>query len=148
MEGRGRPGTSGPLDGDGRRSLYLAVRRNFLTPMMLTFDAPIPFNSVGRRNVSNVPAQALILMNDPFVIEQAQRLASRILSAPDAASEARVSALYLAAFGRPPQPDEQAAAIEFLASQSRELSASSQDPRIWSDLAHVLFNSKEFIFID
>jgi hypothetical protein len=67
MDGRGRPKRSGPLDGDGRRSVYTEVRRNFLPPMMLAFDAPQPFNTMGRRAASNVPAQALILMNDPFV---------------------------------------------------------------------------------
>ena len=43
MEGRGRPGNSGPPDGNGRRSLYLNVRRNFLDPMFLAFDMPVPF---------------------------------------------------------------------------------------------------------
>jgi hypothetical protein len=80
MDGRGRPGTSGPLDGDGRRSIYISVRRNFLSPFMLTFDSPVPFSSMGRRNVSNVPAQSLILMNDPFVVEQAKRWAERALN--------------------------------------------------------------------
>src|SRR5262249_6763817 len=37
MDGRGRPGRSGPLDGEGRRSIYLGVRRNFLNPMFLAF---------------------------------------------------------------------------------------------------------------
>lgn len=67
MDGRGCPKNSGPLEGDGRRSIYIAVRRNFLSPFMLTFDTPVPFSSMGRRNVSNVPAQALILLNDPLV---------------------------------------------------------------------------------
>src|SRR5207247_2496653 len=58
QDGRGRP-ASGPLDGNGRRSLYLATRRNFLSPFLLAFDTPIPFSTVGRRTVSNVPAQAL-----------------------------------------------------------------------------------------
>ena len=43
MEGRGRPRQSGPLDSNGRRSIYLNVRRNFLNPMFLAFDAPVPF---------------------------------------------------------------------------------------------------------
>ena len=60
-DGRGRPKNSGPMDGNGRRSIYVAVRRNFLSPFMLTFDTPVPFSSMGKRNVSNVPAQALIL---------------------------------------------------------------------------------------
>src|SRR4029079_19680611 len=40
MQGRGRPDVSGALDGNGRRSIYVAVRRNFLSPMMLAFDTP------------------------------------------------------------------------------------------------------------
>ena len=77
QDGRGRPG-SGPLDGDGRRSVYLAVRRNFLSSFLLAFDTPSPFSTVGRRTVSNVPAQALILMNDPFVHNQADVWAKRV----------------------------------------------------------------------
>ncbi|HEY2250861.1 MAG TPA: PSD1 and planctomycete cytochrome C domain-containing protein, partial [Planctomycetaceae bacterium] len=46
MIGRGRPAASGPLDGEGRRTIYLAVRRNFLNPMMLAFDYPIPFSTI------------------------------------------------------------------------------------------------------
>ena len=84
MEGRGRPGQSGPLDGDGRRSIYLGVRRNFLNPMFLAFDTPVPFSTMGRRNVSNVPAQALTLMNDPMAILLARRWADRVAVARDA----------------------------------------------------------------
>src|SRR5262249_19083019 len=40
--GRGRP-ASGPLDGNGRRSIYLQVRRNFINPMFTAFDYPTPF---------------------------------------------------------------------------------------------------------
>src|SRR5687768_16385908 len=41
QDGRGKP-VSGPLDGNGRRSIYLEVRRNFLTPLLLAFDYPLP----------------------------------------------------------------------------------------------------------
>jgi hypothetical protein len=152
MAGRGRPASSGPLDGDGRRSLYLAVRRNFLSPMMLAFDAPIPFTTIGRRNVSNVPAQALILMNDPFVIRQAGLWADRVLAGLGHGPAERVTSMFLAAFARSPDPDELAGALAFLESQGRELGlapgAGRTDRRAWADLAHVLFNSKEFIYID
>jgi hypothetical protein len=70
MQGRGRPDHSGPLDGDGRRSIYGSVRRNFISPFLLAFDTPVPFSTMGRRNVANVPAQSLILMNDPFVLDR------------------------------------------------------------------------------
>jgi len=151
MQGRGRPGRSGPLDGAGRRSIYTEVRRNFLPPMMLAFDTPIPFNSVGRRNVSNVPAQALILMNDPFVVEQARLWAERVIAAEDSPAD-RIHRLYLEAFARPPSDTEHAAAVAFLDQQARQLGlspdAALNDVRPWSDLCHVLFNVKEFVFIN
>ena len=46
MIGRGRP-KSGPMDGNGRRTIYIGVRRNFLSSMMLAFDTPQPFSTVG-----------------------------------------------------------------------------------------------------
>jgi len=147
MEGRGRPGHSGPLDGDGRRSIYISVPRNFLSPMMMAFDTPIPFNTVGRRNVSNVPAQALILMNDPFVVEQAKRWAHALPA--ELPREERVRRMYLSAFSRPPTSDELADAITFLAEQRALYGAlDAADERVWADLGHVLFNVKEFIYLN
>jgi hypothetical protein len=146
LDGRGRPG-SGPLDGDGRRSLYLAVRRNFLSPLLLAFDTPIPFSTVGRRSVSNVPAQALILLNDPFVHQQAEVWARRVLSRPGSAKE-RVEGMYVSAFGRPPTGDERTACLAFLDGQAKRYGVKTEDARVWADLAHTLFNVKEFIFVD
>ncbi len=146
MQGRGRPGDSGPLDGNGRRSLYIAVRRNFLSPMMLAFDTPSPFSTVGRRTVSNVPAQALILMNDPFVMEQAKHWADRLLAKQSDSTDQRLDRLYLTAFARHPTPDETAAALNFLKTPAN---ANTSDEReAWSNLCHVMLNVKEFIFID
>jgi hypothetical protein len=138
--GRGRP-ASGPLDGDGRRSVYLSVHRNFLSPFLLAFDTPSPFSTVGRRTVSNVPAQSLILLNDPFVHQQAQLWARRVLAEPGCARE-RISSMYQSAFARSPTEAELSACVEFL--QQRNL----DDPAAWADLAHVLFNVKEFIFLN
>ena len=142
MEGRGRPGHSGPLDGDGRRSLYLNVRRNFLTPMLLAFDFPTPSSSMGRRNVSNVPAQALTLMNDPFVAHQAEAWAARVRSDPAVEPARTVEIMYLEAFGRPPTAGERTAALAFLGEAGR-----GDDLKAWADLAHVLFNVKEFVVV-
>ena len=151
MQGRGRPSTSGPLDANGRRSIYIAVRRNFLSPMMLAFDTPIPFSTVGRRNVSNVPAQALILMNDPFVVEQAHVWAKHAGSQHAEPTE-RIRLMYMQAFSREPTSEEQSAALAFLQQQSSEYGLPkdqwSNDDRVWSDLAHVLFNVKEFVMLE
>ena len=151
MSGRGRPQT-GPLDGAGRRSIYISVRRNFISPMMLAFDTPAPFNSIGRRNVSNVPSQALILMNDPFVIEQSQVWAKR-LSANDKQTPAdRIDQMIREAFGRPATETELTDADEFLDRQREEYAIAQEnimtDIRLWADLGHVLINSKSFIYID
>jgi hypothetical protein len=145
LEGRGRP-ASGPLDGDGRRSLYLAVRRNFLSPMLLAFDTPIPFSTVGKRTVSNVPAQALILMNDPMVHRQAHVWAKRVLARPGTARE-RITEMYMAAFSRPPTAAELDACAAFLREQAGLHAGRQDDPAVWADLAHTLFNVKEFIFV-
>jgi hypothetical protein len=151
MQGRGRPGESGPLDGDGRRSLYISVRRNFLSPMMLAFDTPIPFTSIGRRNASNVPAQALFLMNDPFVAGEAKRWAEYLLAQPHSSPEHRLEWMYVQALGRPPTPEETDAALSFLARQAEEYAiepaAWQADMRIWADLCHVVLNLKEFILV-
>ncbi|MBM4071468.1 MAG: DUF1553 domain-containing protein [Planctomycetes bacterium] len=142
QDGRGRP-SSGPLDGDGRRSVYLAVRRNFLSSFLLAFDAPIPFCTVGRRTVSNVPAQALILMNDPFVHQQAETWARRVLAMP-ATAQKRIESMYRSALSRGPTADEATACLEFL----RMRQASASEVAAWTALAHVLYNAKEFIYLE
>ena len=136
MTGRGRPGHSGPIDGAGRRSIYQEVRRNFLLPMFLAFDTPAPFSCMGRRNVSNVPAQALILLNDPMVIAEAHRWADRVRSGPDRDDRDWIARCFLDAFGRSPTGDEVESCRAFLARAG------------WDDLCHVLLNMKEFLFID
>jgi hypothetical protein len=147
MEGRGRP-SPGPLDGDGRRSIYLNARRNFLTPLLLAFDYPVSFTPIGRRGVSTVPAQALALMNDPFVVQQARHWAERGLAEPGKNAEQRIEALYQTAFARPPSAAELRDALQFVERQAGRYGNDPDDPRAWADLCHVLINVKEFIFIE
>jgi hypothetical protein len=150
MQGRGRPGNSGPLDGDGRRSIYTEVRRNFLSPMMLAFDTPTPFNTMGRRTQSNVPAQALILMNDPLVIQQAQRWASQLIQQDNNIND-RIIEIYQRAFSRMPNEQERIESAEFIQSIAAEMHVDpaqiASSMPIWRDYCHVIFNVKEFIYI-
>jgi hypothetical protein len=140
LEGRGRPNRTGPMDGRGRRSLYLEVRRNFLNPMMTAFDMPNPFSTMGRRNVSNVPAQALILLNDPFVHALAQRWADRII-AEHRTDEHRVIAMLQQVSLREPSSMQVEQALGFI--RSGEFGNASDAYRA---LAHLLLNRKELIF--
>lgn len=129
MTGRGRPGSSGPLDGAGRRSIYLEVRRNFLDPFQEVFDRPVPATTSGQRRETSVPAQALAMMNDPFVHEQAEAFASRARTMwPD--QNDRLRGMVELCFGRPPSPKEQTI-LEALDT---------------TDLAHILFNAKAFLY--
>jgi len=133
QDGRGKP-KSGPLDGAGRRTVYLEVRRNFLTPLLLAFDYPLPTTTTGRRMVSNVPAQALTLMNNEFVAGQAGLWSGRMESSYTD-PRARLDAMFVRIFARAPEPAERDRVLTFLREGS------------WNDLAHVLFNAKEFLFL-
>ena len=144
QDGRGKP-ESGPLDGEGRRSLYIGVRRNFLPPLFLAFDYPTPITTIGRRGVSAVPSQALILLNNKFVNQQAQRWAERTLAAIET-PDARITDMFERAFGRLPRPDEKESIRGFLDEQKTNYDDAA-DEKAWTDLAHVLLNSTEFIFV-
>ena len=151
MQGRGRPRGSGPLDGKGRRSIYIEVRRNFLSPMMLAFDTPIPFNTIGKRHQSNVPAQALILMNDPFIIDQARKWSEKLVAAA-LDRDKRINSIFEAAFARSATETEMESAKQFLMVQSQERKLPKDqintNVELWADLCHIIFNMKEFIYID
>lgn len=143
---RGRPRTAGPLDGAGRRSIYLAMRRNFRAPLLAAFDQPQPFAPIAVRNRSNVPAQALALANDPFVHAMAAALAQRVL-AEGGDDDAVLARAYTIAFARPPRDDERQRAGAFLRDATTGTEPSSE-PRLaaWTDLVHALLQTSEFRF--
>jgi hypothetical protein len=141
LTGRGRPGKSGVLHGNSRRSLYLEVRRNFLNPMLTAFDMPTPFSSMGRRNISNVPAQALTMLNDPLVHWIAERWSKNILlSEGDIRSKA--SSMLRATRGREPEPNDLDNAVRFIQSEINL----TNEAEAWKSFAHALLNSKEMLF--
>ena len=151
MKGRGRPEASGPLDGDGRRSLYIAIRRNFLSPMMLAFDMPIPFSAFGKRNSSNVPAQSLTMLNDPFVAEQAAVWADTLVTMHHLDAEGKIEYIYRRALSRLPTAEETTNALAFIEAEAHRLELAPEtamdDPRPWAAYCHVVLNLKEFIYL-
>jgi hypothetical protein len=151
MQGRGRPSVSGPLDGNGRRSIYLEVRRNFLEPMMNTIYRPIHFSTFGKRDVTNVPSQSLIIMNDPFVAEQAELMAKKLLAQKELTFEEKIKWIYIRSFSREPTTDELKDAKEFIALleklESQNESESHEELNLWKQYCHSIFNLKEFIYL-
>lgn len=151
MQGRGRPKQSGPLDGDGRRSIYQEVRRNFLEPMMITFDRPIPFSTFGKRNVTNVPSQSLIIMNDPFVAQQAEIMAEKLLSLGKLTFNQKIDWIYMRAFSRKPTAQELQKSTEFIGTLQKmeppEEMGVNGEKEVWKAFCHSIFNLKEFIYL-
>jgi hypothetical protein len=127
------------------------VKRNDLHPFLQVFDAPKPFTTLGRRELTNVPAQSLALLNSPFVIEQAQRWAQALVAEGGPSSEARVREMFLRALARPPTPAELAAAGDFLTTLATERGIAPGEllasVPVWQDFAQALFNVKEFIYV-
>ena len=119
-----------------RRSVYTTIRRNFLSPFLEVFDAPRPFTTLGRRDTTNVPAQSLAFLNDPFVIYEADRWAASSSGLED---EKRINALFEKAFSRKAAESEMAASKAYLAQTGGD--------EKWRDLAQSMFNLKEFIYL-
>ncbi|MFN9373968.1 MAG: DUF1553 domain-containing protein, partial [Planctomycetaceae bacterium] len=108
-----------------RRAVYMHWQRQYLHPMLVAFDAPTREECTARRNVSNTPQAALVLLNDPTFLETARALAARVLrepvlnSAPETDAE-RVRVLWRHWLDRPPTPTEQAEALAYLAESRRD----------------------------
>jgi hypothetical protein len=101
------------LDGSLHRSVYLPVLRDRLPEVLDLFDFAEPSLVTGDRETTNVPLQALYLLNSPFVKARADALADRLMrEAGD--DESRIRRAFLLAFNRPPDPDETKMAAAFL----------------------------------
>jgi hypothetical protein len=141
----------GPLDGKGRRSLY--VKRTLMeAPKFLeAFNLPKGVVMQGRRDVTNVPAQALAMLNDPFLIDQAEFWAKRQTAKEDSSVATRIERMFGEALGRPPERDELARfemAVRKFAELHQVAPADILASRaVWKDAAHTLFNFKEVIYI-
>ncbi len=115
-----------------RRSIFLPVFRNARPEGLSVFDMADPSRVTGSRERSTVAPQALYLLNNPFVHEQARAAAKAVLDAPDP-----VLALWLRTLARPPHPGERSRAEQhLLASQSK--------PQALAELAHALFGTLDF----
>jgi hypothetical protein len=135
-----------------QRSAYLMTQRFQKHPFLALFDGPDTNVSTGKRSDSLLPLQALYLMNDPFVREQAEGFARRILTR-SAEPESRIAWACESAWGRPPTPAETARGIDYVERYSEELrreNAPSErvDIEAWLSYARVLLTANEFVFVD
>jgi hypothetical protein len=118
-----------------RRSVYVYRKRGLVFPLFEVFDLPDQNTSCGWRNVSTVPTQALALLNNEFVLRQAKLFADRVREAAGDDPARQVDLAYRIALSRPPTAEESGLAAEFL------------KKRALADLAHVLVNLNEFVYV-
>jgi hypothetical protein len=115
------------------------------------FDFPGGKVTQGRRDVTNVPAQALALLNDPFVLQQADVWADKLVARKDQSVAGRVEHMFRVALGRPPANEERERfeqAVLRLAELHQAVPERLLSSRpIWKDMAHTMYNLKEFIYI-
>lgn len=154
-----------------RRGLYVWWQRSFLHPSLLAFDAPNREECVAERNRSNLPQQALVLLNDPTYVEAARGLATRILAEGAGTTEARLTFAWSRALQRAPRAAEARIATALLDAHLRAyradvpavdaLLATGDSPvpvgldrearaelAAWTHVARVLLNLHEFITRD
>ncbi|MFQ5731290.1 MAG: PSD1 and planctomycete cytochrome C domain-containing protein [Planctomycetaceae bacterium] len=101
------------LDGSVHRSVYLPVIRDRLPDALDLFDFAEPSLVTGRREMTNVPVQALYLMNSPFVQKRAAAFARR-LQREAGTDEQRVRRAFLLCFSRSPDAEETKRSLAFL----------------------------------
>jgi cytochrome c553 len=136
-----------------RRSVYIYAKRQLLFPLLDLFDAPNTTDVCNRRTESVVPTQALLLMNDDFVNDQAGRLAARVQKEAGVATDKQAERALWLALSRLPSGERVADAVAFLKKQAQAheadgCAADRAAAEALTDLCHVLFNCNEFIFLD
>ena len=142
----------GPLDGNGRRSIYIEMTLMEPPKFLALFNQPIPKLTTGRRDTTNVPDQALALLNDPFVVAMAKHWADRVVQDQSANAEQRIESMFVLAYGRPPKLEETQRLVAF-AMHCAELRGADVNQLMtcqpaWQDVAHAMFNLKEFIYVE
>lgn len=142
-----------------KRSLYLPIVRNELPDFLVVFDFADPDMVTGRRPETNVPAQAMYLMNNDFVKQQAKQTAERLLAqqaaaavtdiSPDDVSpddNAFIELVYRTILNRLPTSSEQRQVADYV----RDVCAgdSTRRPQAWAETIQALFASTEFRMLD
>jgi hypothetical protein len=148
-----------------RRGLYTHWQRTFLHPSLLAFDAPSREECTCDRPRSNIPQQALVLLNDPTYVEAARVFAERILREGGSDPTSRVQWAYRQALSRPATEAERqvllslerkhlahylaepAAAAQYVKTGARPVPHDLPTPELaaWTSVARVLLNLHETI---
>ena len=147
-----------------RRGLYTWWQRMFLHPSMLAFDATSREECTAERTRSNIPQQALALLNDPSFVEAGRAMAVRVLKESTGDDAARLNWLWREALQREPTASERARLLALLVKHRAEFKADvpaaqafgkiatpapadldAAELAAWSSVTRVVLNLHEFI---
>ena len=144
-----------------RRGMYIWLQRTSLYAQLSIFDAPDTNRTCSRRERSNTPLQALVLLNDPVFMEAAEGLAERVLREVPGGDSDRIRYAFDLCLARQPAPAEEEHLADYLKRQEdimkrepRSVSALVPVPidgvepvaaAAWVGLSSVLLNMDEFV---
>jgi hypothetical protein len=135
-----------------RRSVYAYWKRGLKYPMFEVHDQPDPNVTCEMRNTTTVPTQALTLLNNEFVLIQARHFAERVVREAGNDPVKQIRLLYRIALSREPQRKELDQSLAFLQKQRDYHTAKASGPdsalAALNDLAHVMLNANEFVYIN
>lgn len=135
------------LDGTLHRSVYLPVLRDRLPDVLDLFDFAEPSLVTGARETTNVPVQALYLMNSPFVQDRAKSLAARL--EVDEGDEQRIRQAFLLCFSRSPDTEELQMAKQFLETGRKSAGDDQQlTKQVLMSYCQALLSTAEFRNLD
>jgi hypothetical protein len=154
LETQSRPGlgwkTSPPQE-QGRRSVYIFVKRTLGVPLLDTFDFASPDKSAATRTTTTIAPQALILLNSAFMEEQATAFAARVRRLGDGDQAKEIELVFRLALQRPSTEQERQIAQSYLArvGRSADTTAPSRtSSRALVALCKLVLNLNEFVYID
>jgi hypothetical protein len=125
-----------------RRSIYGFVNRDIVAPLMSTFDGANPNACTVKRPETTVPQQTLFALNSNFIQDRAAKLQAWLLSLPELDDAHRAVALYRRILSRNPSQTEIVLVLDYVGNESKVAEAK------WSQVAHSLLASNEFVFLD
>ena len=126
-----------------RRSVYVPVFRNRLPEIFEVFDFADPNIQGGARMASNVASQALLLMNQPFVMEQAADAAKRLVEKHSGERHEMLRRVYQEVLGREPLEQEQQVMMDLLAVNNPPKTHSQ-----WAMIYRLLFQCIDFRYLN
>ena len=152
LDGERKPGKEVDLAGaQHRRSLYVQMRRSRKLSFLEAFDAPAMEPNCAKRPVSTVAPQALIFMNNAFVISQSRAMAERLQAAAKDDLDAQLTTGWHHAFGRAASPEQLSKSREFVHRQTalfKERKDKTPELTALANYCQALMSANKFVYVE